>query len=40
MEAQPRQRHGGIPSSIMLDNVISRDGICLNPSKVMVVLDM
>ena len=36
----PKKCIFGVPSGILLDNVISHDGICPNPEKVKVVLDM
>jgi hypothetical protein len=40
MEAQPQKSVFGVPSGLLLGNIISRDSISLNPSKVKVVLDM
>jgi hypothetical protein len=36
----PKKCIFGVPSSILLGNVISRDGICPNPEKVQAVLNM
>jgi len=36
----PKECVFGVPSSILLGNVVSRDGISPNPSKVKAVLDM
>jgi hypothetical protein len=36
----PKKCIFGVLSGILLGNVISRDGICPNPTKVKVVLDM
>jgi hypothetical protein len=36
----PKKCIFGVPSSILLGNVVSRDGICPNPEKVQAVLNM
>jgi hypothetical protein len=36
----PKKCIFGVPSGILLGNVISRDGICPNPKKVQAVLNM
>jgi hypothetical protein len=36
----PKKCIFGVPSSILLGNVVSRDGICPNPKKVQAVLNM
>jgi hypothetical protein len=36
----PKKCIFGVPSSILLGNIVSRDGICPNPTKVKAVLDM
>jgi len=40
MEAQPKKVHLRHPPGILLSNIVSRDGIRPNPSKVKSVLDM
>jgi hypothetical protein len=36
----PKKCIFGVPSSILLGNVVSHDGICPNPTKVKAILDM
>jgi hypothetical protein len=36
----PKKCIFGVPSGILLGNVVSRDGICPNPEKVQAVLNM
>jgi hypothetical protein len=36
----PKKCIFGVPSGILLGNVVSHDGICPNPTKVKAVLDM
>jgi hypothetical protein len=36
----PKKCIFGVPSSILLGNVVSRDSICPNPTKVKAILDM
>lgn len=40
METKPQKCIFGVPSSILLGNIVSHDGIRPNPEKVKAVLDM